>query len=190
MLQMALKEWAVAVKALEEGRQIIAMRKGGIREETRDFELAADTFWLFPTYEHQRAELLKPTEQPLLEQTLADWNAEAGTVSIGSFARVVRDVEVSDYDELMRLHDFHIWTEAFADERLKWKRTKPLHVLLLRVYKLPQPVVVQVDPVWLGCKSWISLGEIATANAVPALSDSDFAEREAAVLAKFDSGAL
>lgn len=190
MLQIALKEWAVTVKALEEGRQIMVMRKGGIREETRDFELAADTFWLFPTYEHQRKELLKPGEQPLLEQTLADWSPGADTVSVGSFARAVRDVEVSDHGQLMRLQDFHIWTEAFADERLKWKRTKPLHVLLLRVYKLPQPVALPVDPAWYGCKSWIHLGEIPTANAVAALSDSEFAARETALLAKFDSGSL
>lgn len=34
----ALKEWASAIKALETGRQIMVMRKGGIVEETRHFE--------------------------------------------------------------------------------------------------------------------------------------------------------
>ena len=36
---LSLKEWAVAVKALGEGEQIITIRKGGLYEETREFRL-------------------------------------------------------------------------------------------------------------------------------------------------------
>ena len=38
----ALKEWAVVCKALEEGRQILLLRKGGIMEYRQGFEVKHD----------------------------------------------------------------------------------------------------------------------------------------------------
>ena len=49
----ALKEWAVVCRALEEGRQTVLLRKGGILEFREGFEVKHDRFMLFPTYEHQ-----------------------------------------------------------------------------------------------------------------------------------------
>ena len=45
----ALKEWAVTVKALEQGSQVILLRKGGISEDGKRFAVAHDQFLLFPT---------------------------------------------------------------------------------------------------------------------------------------------
>ena len=66
----ALKEWASAVKALEDGTQIFIMRKGGIVEETRDFQVESTDFFLYPTYEHQRKELLKEDYRGVIDETL------------------------------------------------------------------------------------------------------------------------
>ena len=55
----AFKEWAVVVHALLEGEQILDVRKGGLHEEGRHFALQSTRFWLYPTAEHQKAELLK-----------------------------------------------------------------------------------------------------------------------------------
>ena len=67
----ALKEWASAVKALENGSQIFIMRKGGIVEETRDFQVESNDFFLYPTYEHQRKELLKEQYRGVIDETLS-----------------------------------------------------------------------------------------------------------------------
>ena len=56
----ALKEWAAIVHALLEGEQIVDVRKGGLREDGRHFDVTSRCLWLYPTAEHQRAELLKP----------------------------------------------------------------------------------------------------------------------------------
>ena len=53
------KEWAVVVHALLEGEQILDVRKGGLREDGRHFSVQSTRFWLYPTAEHQKAELLK-----------------------------------------------------------------------------------------------------------------------------------
>ena len=62
--QIALKEWAVTVESLAEGQQILLLRKGGIHEEGKDFKVIHPEFLLYPTYEHQRKDLLKPQHQP------------------------------------------------------------------------------------------------------------------------------
>ena len=65
---MALKEWAVAVKALGRGEQTLILRKGGIHRDDRDFRLVHPEFLLFPTYLHQKAELIKPGHHEALRE--------------------------------------------------------------------------------------------------------------------------
>ena len=180
---IALKEWAAAVEALAGGRQLLLMRKGGIAEETRDFQLAAPRFWLLPTYEHQREHLLKEAFRPLIGRTLAEREASGGGLLLKAWAEAVRDIEVTDAETLAKLDRFHIWTGAFVDERLKWKRTKPLHVLVLRVHKLEEPAVIPHRESYAGCKSWVKLEDgAADARSHPVLPDEEFRRREAEIL--------
>lgn len=173
---IALKEWASAIRALIEGRQIVLLRKGGIVEETKEFRLESPSFWLYPTYEHQRRELLKEEAQPMLAETLEGWNPQSDRAEITCFAEVAADIEVTSQEQLNRIRDYHIWTDRFAEERLKWKRLKPLHVLLLRVYKLDSPVSVPILSEYFGCKSWIRLeGRLAPSGMRPVVDDDRFA---------------
>lgn len=175
---IALKEWASAIKALREGKQILVMRKGGIIEETRDFQVESHHFYLYPTYEHQKRELLKENEQHAVDETLAGWSADAADVELTAYADVVEDIEVLDQEHLDRLSGCHIWTDAFAEERLKWKKKNPLHVLLLRVYQLETPVAIPVRADYLGCKSWVEIADpLPEARKIPVLSDEEFARQ-------------
>ena len=47
-MPVAFKEWAVTVRALAEGEQLLTLRKGGIREENKHFELDHERFFLYP----------------------------------------------------------------------------------------------------------------------------------------------
>jgi hypothetical protein len=153
----ALKEWAVAIRALESGRQIMIMRKGGIAEETRDFQVKADSFFLYPAYEHQKKELLKEEYRAQIDETLREWKPGASTTTITAYAKLAEDIEITDQLQIDRLYSFHIWTDRFTDDRLHWKRNKPLHLLLLRLYKLDQPFEADILPEFNGCKSWVEL---------------------------------
>ena len=53
-MPIAFKEWAVTVRALAEGEQLVTLRKGGIREPGKHFELEHERFFLYPTFDHQR----------------------------------------------------------------------------------------------------------------------------------------
>jgi len=182
---IALKEWAVAIDALEAGEQIIIMRKGGIVEETRDFQVESQAFFLFPTYEHQKTELLKDPYKPLLDKILEEAVPKT-TVILSSYAEVVADLEVNSQEELNRLYPFHIWTEHFAEERLKWKRAKPLHVLILRIYKLDEPLEIPLLDEYQGCKSWIKLNVELRKNIVmkPVLSTDEFSTQSLSITSK------
>jgi hypothetical protein len=180
---VALREWAVAVKALEEGRQIIALRKGGIAEETKEFRLESPEFYLFPSYEHQRPNLVKPEARDAVAETIEEAAELPGQIRLSSYAEVVEDIEITDLETLERLDDLHIWTEDYAEERLKWKKTKPLHVLLLRVYKLETPADIPMRESYGGCKSWLWLDDYPEARKLPVLEEAVF-DRQADIVRK------
>lgn len=183
---IALREWAVAVKALEEGRQVIVLRKGGIAEETKEFRLESPQFFLFPSFEHQKPHLIKTEERASLAETQAEASDQADIVRISSFAEVAADFEVTDANTLQRLADLHIWTEDYAEERLKWKKTKPLHVLVLRTYKLTEPVEIPLLERYGGCKSWIELERFVPGGMTPVLSEEQFRERVEMIKKRID----
>ena len=172
--QIALKEWAVTVQALAEGQQILLLRKGGIHESSQDFRVIHPEFLLYPTYEHQRADLLKPAHQPALEQLLAD-RPQADTITFTHFARAEEVIEVAAQERVDDLAPHHIWTDAYAQSRLHWKPMLPLSILLLRVYRLEQPATVPYLKEYGGCTSWVEImPRIPLGQLAPSLTDAEF----------------
>jgi len=170
-LQHALKEWAVAVSALERGETALVVRKGGIREKA--FAVPQTRFLLLPGYEHQRPELLKPEYRSLMDD-IPDLTDD-GPLRFSSFVEVAGAYEVSEAEELAALDPHHMWTLEYAESRFKWRPKKPLTVLVLRTYLLPETVELPYREEYGGCKSWIELGEaVSVEGARPAISDERF----------------
>ena len=170
-LTHALKEWAVAVAALERGDTALVVRKGGIREKA--FAVPKTRFLFFKSYEHQKADQLKPAYHDLLRSIPQRRDDEP--VIFTSFAEVYRAYEVSEAEELEALDPHHIWTHEYAESRLKWRPKKPLTILVLRTYLLPEPIVLDYRDSYGGCKSWIELEEsVPTAGSRPALEEPSF----------------
>jgi hypothetical protein len=170
-LQHALKEWAVAVSALERGETALVVRKGGIREKA--FAVPQTRFLLLPGYEHQRSELLKPEYRSLMDD-VPDLTGD-GPLRFSSFVEVESAYEVSEAEELAALDPHHMWTSEYAESRFKWRPKKPLTVLVLRTYLLPETVELPYREEYGGCKSWIELGEaVSVEGARPALSTERF----------------
>ena len=171
LLRHALKEWAVAVEALERGETALVVRKGGIREKT--FAVPKTRFLFFKSYEHQKADQLKPAYHELLRSIPQRRDDEP--VIFTSFAEVYRAYEVSEAEELEALDPHHIWTYEYAESRLKWRPKKPLTILVLRTYLLPEPIVLDYRDSYGGCKSWIELEvSVPTAGSRPALEEPSF----------------
>src|SRR5438094_8099234 len=107
-LSVALKEWAAVCSALEEGRQMILLRKGGILEAIGGFELEHPQFFLFPTFLHQNAQMLKEPER----KRLVILKEEPAEIILSSAATVTDIIRLRDRAQMDRLEREHIWTAA------------------------------------------------------------------------------
>lgn len=169
----ALKEWNVAVKALSEGKTIVLLRKGGIKEVNNRFQILHQRFWLYPTYEHQKPELLKPEYASGVKTVPSQWHPE--TVEITCAAEITDVFSVSDANTVQALFPYYIWNDRFISDRLAWKPRQPISVLLLRAYRLDRPLVIPYRQEYGGCKSWIDLLEpIDEPNLTPVLSQQEY----------------
>jgi hypothetical protein len=190
-MPIALKEWAVTVRALAEGEQLITLRKGNIREADRHFRLEHERFFLYPTFDHQRNDLVRESHQPELRRALEEgvWNDGEPTlqalaadgnlqqpdrVRIRAWAEVAGHFTISDPRCVDALSPFYVWTPDYAEKRLGWKPRQPLHVLLLRTYRIPRPVTVKVRDEYLGGRSWLELQRELPFEGTPVLSDDEF----------------
>ena len=204
-MPIAFKEWAVTVRALAEGEQLLTLRKGGIRESGKHFRLQHDRFFLYPTFDHQRDALVRESHIPELERALEEgvWAegeppVEALTrdggidqpdrVRIRAWAEVAGHFTITDQRAVDALSPFYVWTTDYAQKRLEWKRRHPLHVLLLRTYRIPRPVTVRVRDEYGGCKSWLELHRDLPFEGTPVLSDDEF-DRAAEEIASIASDA-
>jgi hypothetical protein len=167
----ALKEWAIICKALEDGRQILLLRKGGIMEYRKGFEVKHNDFLLYPTFEHQSMESIKAEYKEKLKEILEEQNKYTrkeidkdnknfnidNTNIIKLFAKVEDVVEISDKVILSELRDYHIWSDEYVMMRMNYNPSKPMSILLLRIYKIKKPLIFDINDKWSGCKSWIDI---------------------------------
>jgi hypothetical protein len=171
-LKVALKEWHATIAALERGRQILLLRKGGLLDPEGAFALEYSRFALAPTRFHQDETLVKPDAVSLLQMP----PRAPGVLPVQSYARVEKTwtVPFEDSEKLAQLD--HIWSERWLESRFDYQREKPLLVVALRVFVLPAPFDLKLDARDSGCKSWIENSALpAVQNATPALGETDFA---------------
>ena len=174
---VALKEWATVLEAMARGEQLVLIRKGGLIEPGIGFELLSHTFVFYPTFEHQAVNYLRPAYRAYFEAAVQRRPPE-GSVRIDVCGVVVSSVQSEDPTLIERLSTFHIYHDTFLSQRLKWQPHQPLTILVVRVFRLPAPQVLQVMPQYAGCKSWVELDSpVALAGCRPVLDDETFDQR-------------
>ena len=89
--------------------------------------------------------------------------------------------EVSDHFTVLdprcvdALSPFYVWSTDYAAEAPALARGRqPLHVLLLRTYRIPRPVTVKVKDEYSGPSAWIELQRELPFEGTPVLSDAEF----------------
>ena len=173
----ALKEWAAVCAALREGKQVFLLRKGGIHERCGEFSVEHDAFFLYPTWEHQKKQMLRASMRAAIADTLTR-PPNGAALRIDTFAEVEEIRQIQNSDALFQIKDEHVWNEAYLQMRVDYKPENPLYLLILRAYRMVQPVDLQELPRYAGCRSWVRLEEELSTNAVePALSDQAFAKK-------------
>ena len=178
---IALKEWATVLEAMARGQQLVLIRKGGLIEPGRGFELMVPLFVFYPTFEHQAVNYLRAPYQRYFEEAAAH-RAPEGHVRVDLVGAAVSSVQSSDPAIVQRLAGFHIYNEAFLSQRLKWQPDHPLTVVVIRAFRFAQPRLLSVVPRYAGCKSWVELeAPVPLDGAQPVLDDAAFHTRQQAL---------
>ena len=184
-IDIALKEWACVCDLLVEGRCGLLLRKGGVHEHAGPgrFRLEHDRFALFPAWEHENLDWIKPTLRP----SRGPIRQEPAEIELRGFAEVAGIWElpkVGGRAAFDRLDDLHPWLPPQVDMRFDYKPDRPLYVMLVRAYALDRPEVVPNRRAFAGCKSWVPLegpDAVETTGARPAVGEAEFSRWRAEV---------
>ncbi|NJL30910.1 MAG: DUF1802 family protein [Phycisphaerales bacterium] len=154
MIDVGLKEWASVCQCMGQGQWHVLFRKGGIHEIDGPgrFVLEHPRFVLFPSWLHQKPELLRSEHRSLITGSGVEPTQIPLTLMGEVPAGCIR--QIRQRAKLDELHDLHGWTDEQLDMRWQYKPENPLYVLLLRVYRLSTPKTIMNNPAYGGCRSW------------------------------------
>lgn len=150
MQSIGFKEWALVCEALGDGRQTAIIRKGGIAEGRDGFAFRHREFFLFPTFFHEQANLVRNPVAVLPEPL-------PGEIEIRYFAQVKEAQVITNWEDVLALEPCHILRKSVVRERFEANNAPGVHVAFVEVFRL--------DPVWRfpnaktygGCRSWVEL---------------------------------
>lgn len=180
VLTAALKEWSVAVDALAEGKTVLLLRKGGIEEKGGKFSAQANRVVLLPTFEHQKHELLKPSYRDAVQSVEAGWHPKS--ITLKAWADITDIFLTDDAEKVAELSKFHIWQPDLPQSRLKWKPKQPLYALTLRVFRFAEPVSIEWNEAYGGCRSWATMQTpIGTEGSEAAMTTDTYREQVGAI---------
>jgi hypothetical protein len=182
-LAVGLQEWAVACRALGDGRLVLAVRKGGIHERGGGlFRLEHERFALLPTYLHQDAGRLAPAQAGAFAADAVD--PAPGTLRVAWWAEAARIWKSGDLARVQALGGELLWSAAELAARFRYRDQPWLYVVALRVHRLPAVQAIPDHPSYAGCRSWIPLRDpIPTVGSTPVVDEASFASRLTAIAA-------
>ena len=155
-MALVFKEWSCIVDALGKGLQSLILRKGGISEEEGRFTLKGNKFLLMPTLFHQAEQMVKSEWLPKLDGSRFYKNPNE--ITIEYYAEVAMQKLISNWATVQKLDPQHAWKEAVIAERFR-RGEQNVSLIIVQVYKLQNPLTLQLLPEYGGCKSWIEIAE-------------------------------
>ena len=181
LINVAFKEWAVICDTLGNGKQSLILRKGGIHEGKKGFQFEHEKFALFPTRFHEQGQSVRIDAK---ESVIPKTEYEIGeTVPIEYWAKIDSIWNLSQWESVAALNEFHIWTEQIILERYHWDKEKneepAISVALVRAYRFEAKLNITYEKKYGGCRSWVKLPLLTEEHedkSVPALKDSEFGE--------------
>ena len=190
-MPIAYKDWSVTVRALAEGEQLIVIRNGAADQPDGRVDLEHERFFLYPTFDFHRTDLVRESQQPEMGRALEEgvWAdgepspvemtreghlPQPDRIRVRAWAEVVDEWTVTDRKVLNELAPFHVWAPNYAERRLGWRRREPLHVALLRTHRIPRPVTVRVADEYSAAGNWAELSRELPFEGTPVLADGEF----------------
>ena len=187
-VSLALKEQNVVCEALAAGLQVFVPRKGGLEDfdegEVDDeggLRGKARPFLLLPARFHQDLDTVRDDVRDRLPRPLPP--KPDGQFCCRYVASVDREIALAHDDALPAITSLQAFEPRILEERFAY-RTPGLTLLVLRVAKLAEPVLIDDDDTVAGCRSWVELpSPTALSASEPVLSDDAFAAAVAELVA-------
>ncbi|MCG8512473.1 MAG: DUF1802 family protein, partial [Rhodospirillales bacterium] len=156
MLDIALKEWAVVCDLLAQGKLAMLLRKGGIAEDDGPgrFRLEHNRFALYPAWEHQKPEMIKPS---WVNGQVERYDREPDELTLQAWAEIGGIWQVPSREAFDELDDLHCWQREQIEMRFNYKPERSLYLLALRVHRLAEVKTIPSRQVYWGCRSWVPL---------------------------------
>ena len=181
-VSLGFKEQNVVCESLAAGLQVFVPRKGGLDDFDEDGGLRIERrpLALLPARFHQDADTVRPDCRnrlpPLREKV-------EGEFRVTLLAQVAGALLLDRIEQVEAVMPEQAFVDAVLHERFAY-RTPGLHLLLLRVWRLPSPAIVPDDDRTAGCRSWVELPDpIDPAGATPVIDCDEFQKRCDAVRA-------
>ena len=157
----------MTVAALAAGDQVLIVRKGGIGEKR--FELPHPRFYLFPTYAHQRPELVSAAGARALRRPAGAARGARRGCRCRPTPSCTRPTRSPTPRPSRRSTASTSSRPPTPRSACKWRRKHPLWAAVLRVWALPEPPVLEDAAAYGGCVSWVELpGDDRRARRAPA----------------------
>lgn len=140
-----LREWADVVDAIAGGTCHLLIRKGGIAEGKDGFQIRRTFFGLLPTLFHQVKNLQPDADTPTPPS------------AVGYLAQLVEAWSVPSTVSLESIGAFHGYSAEQLATRQQYKADRPLNLMVIRAFRLRQPLEIapgQIRPV---CRSWAEI---------------------------------
>jgi hypothetical protein len=175
--RVALKEWAVLVSAMARGELVAMIRKGGIREHRAGFDVRHDRFLLYPTFFHEKLDELDARFHPMLESVHAS-TPPPGTIELRYLANVAAVWRVTELERLRAIDAEHGLTWGAVESRFRYRDDPRVHVVAVRLARLPSAVSLPEVRRYTGCVSWVKLDrDVDVSGSIPVIADDIFAAR-------------
>jgi hypothetical protein len=181
-LSHGLQEWAVCCTALDQGRIMLVVRKGGIHERGGGlFAPEHQRFALLPTFLHQDATRVLPVYAGEYFSANAI-DPQPGSITIRLWAEARQIWQVNALERVQALNKELLWNSDELVRRFAYRDQPWLYVVALRIHRLPSPLVIPDHPSYAGCRSWIPLqAGVATSGSRPVLDEATYASRLAGI---------
>jgi hypothetical protein len=125
--------------------------------------------------------------KPEFREGLRQEREEPDEVTIKAYGEAVKVFEVprpveAGRRKLEALTDLYVWDAPLLDMRFAYRPEKPLYLVVVRAFRLREPVTIQNTLSYAGCKSWVPLTEgpegigIDVRGATAALPEARIAE--------------
>lgn len=157
-----LNEWNVIIEALGQGKQSIVIR---------GYPTSLKEFILYPTVSYAKKDYIKSFKERhhdfVEDNTLPV--TDGNKFKVKYFAKVENVFNIP-FNQLGKLSNFHIWTNAHVNSYLKHQ--KPF-IWILRVYTLQKPIMAERTN---GMKFSNLLEEVSLDGINPVLKNSEYAK--------------